>query len=123
MAANLRWALGIMRQTLAGIAPDADVPGRLLQAAEAIAGADAEANQSMARFGLQLLRRHHNTANGPEPPGPLRGACACGPRAHAPRGKRRLSVPLPMRHHAHASLHFIVFEIHTHLHTLFGRSI
>ena len=60
MAANLQWALGIMRQTLAGIAPDADVPGRLLQAAEAIAGADAEANQSMARFGLQLLRRHHS---------------------------------------------------------------
>lgn len=60
MAANLQWALGIMRQTLTGIASDADVPGRLLQAAEAIAGADAEANQSMARFGLQLLRRHHS---------------------------------------------------------------
>ncbi|UJJ32092.1 translation initiation factor eIF-2B alpha/beta/delta subunit family protein [Halopseudomonas maritima] len=60
MAANVHWTLGIMRQTLTGLAADVDVPARLLNAAEAIAAADQEANRSMARFGLQLLRRHHS---------------------------------------------------------------
>ncbi|MEL0167543.1 MAG: S-methyl-5-thioribose-1-phosphate isomerase [Pseudomonadaceae bacterium] len=58
MAANLQWALGIMRQTIASAGVGDDMAVRLLQAAQAIQAADREANQTMARLGVQLLRRH-----------------------------------------------------------------
>lgn len=58
MAANLHWALGIMRQTIASTSPTDDMAVRLLQAAQAIQAADREANQTMAKLGVQLLRRH-----------------------------------------------------------------
>lgn len=58
MAANLHWALGIMRQTIVSAGPGDDMAMRLLQAAQAIQAADREANQTMARLGVQLLRRH-----------------------------------------------------------------
>lgn len=58
MAAALQWALGIMRQTVVSSRSGDDMALRLLQAAQAIQAADREANQVMARLGVQLLRRH-----------------------------------------------------------------
>ncbi len=57
-AVNLAWALRMMREQLRRLPVDADVPARLLQAAEEIHAGDREANLSMARLGLQVLRRH-----------------------------------------------------------------
>lgn len=58
MAAALQWALGIVRQTVVSSKQGDDMALRLLQAAQAIQAADREANQVMARLGVQLLRRH-----------------------------------------------------------------
>jgi len=55
-AANLAWALRIMHDRLRR--PGADVPEQLAQAAISIQISDLEANRTMARLGMQLIRRH-----------------------------------------------------------------
>jgi methylthioribose-1-phosphate isomerase len=61
-AVNLSWALKMMRDRLRRLAPDADVPARLLEAARSIHQSDLEANLTMGKLGMQLIRKHHKTA-------------------------------------------------------------
>lgn len=60
-AVNLSWALKLMRDRLARLASDADVPARLLEAARSIHQSDREANLTMGKLGMQLIRKHHKT--------------------------------------------------------------
>ncbi|WP_373185946.1 S-methyl-5-thioribose-1-phosphate isomerase [Halopseudomonas sp.] len=60
-AVNLSWALKLMRDRLGRLAPDADVPARLLEAARSIHQSDHEANLTMGKLGMQLIRKHHKT--------------------------------------------------------------
>jgi methylthioribose-1-phosphate isomerase len=55
---QLNWVLGIMRETLRRLPAHADVSACLLQTAGSIAEADREANLTMGRLGMQLIRRH-----------------------------------------------------------------
>lgn len=61
-AVNLSWALKMMRDRLARLAPGADVPARLLEAARSIHQSDHEANVTMGTLGMQLIRKHHKSA-------------------------------------------------------------
>jgi methylthioribose-1-phosphate isomerase len=61
-AVNLSWSLKLMRDRLARLAPDADVPARLLEAARSIHQSDHEANLTMGKLGMQLIRKHHKSA-------------------------------------------------------------
>ncbi len=60
-AVNLAWALKMMRDRLARLAPEADVPARLLEAARSIHQSDHEANLTMGKLGMQLIRKHHKS--------------------------------------------------------------
>ena len=60
-AINLSWALKMMRDRLARLPSDADVPARLLEAARSIHQSDYEANLTMGKLGMQLIRKHHKT--------------------------------------------------------------
>lgn len=60
-AVNLTWALKMMRDRLARLAPEADVPARLLEAARSIHQSDHEANLTMGKLGMQLIRKHHKS--------------------------------------------------------------
>lgn len=60
-AVNLAWALKMMRDRLVRLSPGADVPARLLEAARSIHQSDHEANLTMGKLGMQLIRKHHKT--------------------------------------------------------------
>ncbi|MFN3580907.1 MAG: S-methyl-5-thioribose-1-phosphate isomerase, partial [Pseudomonas sp.] len=57
-AVNLSWALKMMRDRLARLGVGADVPGRLLEAAQSIHQSDHEANLTMGKLGMELIRKH-----------------------------------------------------------------
>lgn len=57
-AVNLGWALKLMRDRLARLSADADVPARLLEAAQSIHQSDYEANLTMGKLGMELIRKH-----------------------------------------------------------------
>lgn len=57
-AVNLSWALRMMRERLQRLGPDQDVPARLLEAAKGIHESDLEANLTMGRLGMELIRKH-----------------------------------------------------------------
>ncbi len=60
-AMNLAWALRMMRERLQRLQPGADVAGELTRAAMSIHESDLEANRTMGKLGMQLIRRHHKT--------------------------------------------------------------
>lgn len=58
---HLSWALRMMRERLQRLLPGADVPAELARAAVSIHESDLEANRTMGKLGMQLIRRHHKT--------------------------------------------------------------
>lgn len=60
-AVNLAWALKMMRERLLRLPVQADVPARLLEAAQSIHHSDHEANLTMGKLGMELIRKHQKT--------------------------------------------------------------
>ena len=60
-AMNLSWALRMMQESLQRVPPGNDVPAALVRAAVSIHESDLEANRTMGKLGMQLIRRHHKT--------------------------------------------------------------
>lgn len=60
-AMNLSWALRMMRERLKRLLPGVDVAAELARAAASIHENDLEANRTMGKLGMQLIRRHHKT--------------------------------------------------------------
>lgn len=58
---NLTWALRVMSERLRRLAGHKDVPGELLQAAAAIQESDVEANITMGKLGMQVIRKHQKS--------------------------------------------------------------
>ena len=57
-AVNLGWALKMMGDRLARLPVTADLPARLLEAAQSIHQSDYEANLTMGKLGMELIRKH-----------------------------------------------------------------
>lgn len=61
-AVNLGWALKMLRERLLRLPATADVPARLLETARSIHQSDYEANLTMGKLGMQLIRKHQKSA-------------------------------------------------------------
>ncbi|TWI53541.1 methylthioribose-1-phosphate isomerase [Pseudomonas duriflava] len=61
-AVNLFWALNRMRERLKRLKPEEDVLAALEAEAVAIHESDREANLTMAQLGVELIRKHGNSA-------------------------------------------------------------